>query len=71
MRYKCKTLPINKLLMTHRGFIDCLCSSCKTLDCSNYIEKRKISILGVKKEIKVYARGDEVSFVMECEGYTI
>lgn len=70
MRYKCKTLMVNKLVTSHQGFVKPLCSDCKTIDCDNPIEKRKISILGINKEMKVFVRGDDASFVIFCEGYS-
>jgi hypothetical protein len=70
MEYKCKLISINKLNATPNGFSLSLCDSCKTRDCSNPIEKRKISILGVTKEVRVFSRGTDVSFVVACNGYT-
>ena len=69
MQYKCKTISINQLMPSTQGFIMPLCQDCKTRDCSNPIEKNKISILGVKKEIRVHSRGNNFSFVVNCEGY--
>jgi hypothetical protein len=69
MRYKCKTMNIASMPVTYTGFVFPLCESCKTLDCSNPIEKKKVSLLGVNKEVRVYAKGQEVNFVIGCEGY--
>ena len=70
MEYKCKTIPIDKLIATPKGFIMPLCQDCTTIDCENPIEKRKISFVGVKKMVKVFSRGSQVGFVINCNGYT-
>jgi len=70
MQYKCKYQSLTKLAVSPKGFISPLCNNCKTVDCSNPIEKRKVSYLGINKEMRVYVRGDEFSFVIFCEGYT-
>ena len=70
MEYKCKTIPIDKLNATPQGFVMPLCEDCKTQDCSNPIEKRKVSILGVTKTMKVFAKGSDPCFVVACNGYT-
>ena len=36
---------------------------------TNLIEKTKVSILGVTKEVKAYSRGRDYGFVVQCEGY--
>ena len=69
MQYKCKTISIEKLPITPKGTVLPLCAKCKTSDCTNPIEKRKVNILGVTKELMVYVRGDNVKFVIECEGF--
>jgi len=70
VRYKCKTIKVDKLVTSHQGFIKPLCNNCKTTDCDNPIEKRKISVLGINKQMKVFVRGDDVSFVIFCEGFS-
>ena len=71
MEYKCQTINMSRMLVSSQGFVNPLCERCTTIDCSNPIEKTKVSILGVVKEIKVYSRGTEPRFVIQCEGYTI
>jgi hypothetical protein len=40
-------------------------------DCSNPVEIKEVSILGVLKKYRTYMRGDEPYFVVQCnEGYT-
>ena len=69
MEYQCKIVGISQLYVSTKGFIMPLCESCKILDCTNPIEKKKISILGVSKEVKMFSRGRENGFVVQCEGY--
>ena len=71
MEYKCQTINMSRMLITSKGFVRPLCESCDTQDCSNPIEKTKVSILGVTKKIKVYNMGIEPRFVIQCEGYMI
>ncbi len=70
MEYKCTTVPINKLISTPSGFVMPMCQECKTIDCDNPIESKNISVLGVNKNIKVFVRGTQISFVVNCNGYT-
>lgn len=69
MEYRCKTVNISQLNVSPVGFVMPLCESCKSQDCANPIEKTKISILGVTKDIKACNRGLEIRFVIQCEGY--
>ena len=71
MEYGCKTIPLTSLIATHDGFAKPLCESCKTLDCSNPIEKHRVAVVGVVKEFKVYVRGKQVYFVTDCQGYSV
>ena len=70
MKYKCKAISLNKLAVTPSGFVTPLCNDCATKDCSHSIEKKKISILGIKKEVRLRVSGNEISLVVQCEGYT-
>ncbi len=70
MEYKCKTVPINKLIAMPSGFVMPMCQGCKTADCENPIEVKRISIVGVKKDIRSFVRGTQISFVVNCNGYT-
>ena len=69
MEYKCKTMTIAQINVGPNGFIMPICETCDTRDCTNPIEKTKISILGVTKEIRIFSRGTEQRFVVQCEGY--
>jgi hypothetical protein len=71
MEYPCKLVPVLKVLSTPKGLFEPLCNSCKTKDCTNPVEEREISILGVNKKFRMYMRGDDPCFVIQCnEGYT-
>lgn len=70
MEYKCKTIPIDKLVASPKGFVMPICQSCKTEDCTNPIEKKKVSVVGIKKELKIFVRGSSAGFVINCNGYT-
>lgn len=70
MEYHCKTMPVDKLIAGPAGFVTPLCENCKTEDCTNPIEQKKISIVGMKKLMKLYVRGDTSHFVVACQGFT-
>jgi len=69
MDYKCSLQSVNQLIPSYSGFVLSLCEKCKTEDCTNPIEVRKVSVLGVTKKIKVYSRGIDSHFVVGCEGF--
>jgi len=68
--YKCNKISIDRLTSTSGGFIKPLCDTCVTSDCTNPIEKVKISFIGINKEIKAFVISDFYYFVIFCEGYT-
>lgn len=70
MEYKCETINIDKLPISPVGVVPSLCEHCKTIDCTNPIERRNISIIGVSREIKLYMRGSSPYFVVKCSGFT-
>ncbi len=69
MEYKCQTVDMSRMIVSSKGFFTPICKSCTTQDCTNPIEKTKVSILGVIKEVQVYNRGTNPKFVIQCEGY--
>ena len=71
MEYQCHLISISQLIATPAGFITPLCDKCEIKDCDNPIEKVKISILGVMKEMKVFNVGNEPKIVVQCEGYLL
>ena len=68
MEYNCKTISLHKLAFTEKGIAKSLCDNCVIVDCTNPIEIRKVSMLGVTNEHKVYVRGNDICFVIECQG---
>jgi hypothetical protein len=69
MKYKCNSVPFTKMIATNTGFLEPLCNNCKTLDCENDIETRKVSILGITVETKLLSKKDDSHIVVSCEGY--
>lgn len=69
MKYKCKTSSLNQLMVDFKGVVLGLCDLCGCVDCSNPIENREVSIMGITKECKVFSKGNDASFVISCEGY--
>lgn len=69
MEYRCQTISMSHMVIGSKGFFQSICEVCTTQDCENPIEKTKVSVLGVVKEMKVYSRGTEPRFVIQCEGY--
>jgi hypothetical protein len=72
MEYPCKTIPLTQLTLNRVGVAEPLCNTCKTRDCTNPIQTKKVSIFGVNKEMRLLTRGSEPTVVIDCpEGYTI
>jgi hypothetical protein len=69
MEYRCETISMSRLNINSRGVISPLCDTCKTKDCSNPIEKKRVSMFGAIKEIRVFNRGMDYVIVIGCEGY--
>ncbi len=71
MEYQCRLINVSQLVATPTGFVTSLCDKCKIKDCDNPIEKVKISILGITKEMKVFNIGTDSRIVVQCEGYLL
>lgn len=69
MNYKCKTIPLNKLV-AYDGCVKSLCTECLANDCSNNVEIRNISILGTMQKYRLLNRGDDFYIVYDCDGFT-
>jgi hypothetical protein len=69
MEYPCETRKIDQLLIGYKGIVCSLCDNCQSIDCSNPIEERDWTILGVKKKGWFYIRGDDPYFVVDCKGF--
>ena len=71
MQYKCKTIPLNKLIIGSKGVMKPLCDVCKCQDCTNPIEKKTISIMGISNKGKVHMGGAMPGIVILCEGFIV
>jgi hypothetical protein len=69
MDYKCQIISMNKLTISSKGMAMPLCQSCSTIDCTNLIENKSVSISGEVKRIKLLTRGNDYGMVVMCEGY--
>ena len=69
MEYNCTIVSLDKLLFSNKGFVTPLCDKCSIQDCTNNIENREISIMGVTQKHKVLTKGSNIYFVVECEGF--
>ena len=69
MEYQCKLVSVTQLHVSPVGFVSSLCDTCSTQDCSNPIESKRVSVLGVVKMMRLYNRGFEPRMVVDCEGY--
>lgn len=70
MEYKYKSISIQKLPIGNKGVVEPLCNTCVTKDCTNRIENRGVSIIGIVKKMRVLVSGMEYCFVVSCVGYT-
>ncbi len=69
MEYRCKMINASRLNVGPSGYILPLCDSCRTRDCTNPIERIKLSLVGIVRKVRLYNRGREPRMVVECEGY--
>ena len=69
MHYEYKSISINKLAANKDGFVEPLCNSCKCKDCTNPVEWRKISIIGVTKNYRILVHDFDSNFVIQCKGF--
>lgn len=69
MQYDCKTIPMIKVQVGRKGTIESLCNICLCKDCTNPVECKKISIMGITYSVRVLIRGNEPSCVVECSGF--
>jgi hypothetical protein len=67
--YRCVVLPLIRMVPSNQGFKEPLCTTCRTKNCGNPIEKKHVSLLGVNKLCRVFVQGNNVGGVVQCEGY--
>lgn len=69
MEYECSIVSLDKLMFSPGGFVSPLCDQCSIGDCTNNIENREISIIGVIQKHKVLIKGNNIYFVVKCDGF--
>jgi len=69
MKYICNLVSLKSLLVSPNGVFSPLCCSCSNESCENPIERRKVSVFGIIKEMKVFVQREEESCVVECDGF--
>jgi len=70
MKYRHKTVPLTKVIISHIGVIEPLCNSCKTRDCEHLVEPKDVSVMGIKKPWRVVRQRGDSAVVVSCEGYS-
>jgi hypothetical protein len=69
MDYQVSLAPIDKLLISSSGIVEPLCNSCFSRDCSNPIERKTISVVGIMKKWRLYRLAISYMCVVGCQGY--
>jgi hypothetical protein len=69
MQYKCRVVPLTKLIIGSKNIIRPLCDTCTSKDCENPIEKQPVSIMGVNEDLRVWNSRNTMGIVVNCEGY--
>jgi len=70
MKYKTRTVSLQKLILARKGPLNPLCNDCVNQDCSHPIERKSVSVIGVNKDWWLLAKGYEQHLVIECDGYS-
>lgn len=69
MNYECKMVPVDKAVLSPRGFVRPRCDTCANPDCSNPIKETTLSIMGVPTKMRLYHQGNYYRLVVECPGF--
>ena len=69
MHYECRSISFNKLENNMDGFVESLCTKCQCNDCSNPVEWKEVSDLGVKRKHRVLVRNSDPGLVVQCKGF--
>lgn len=69
MEYKVKAVDSSRLIPAGSGTLKSLCNYCCNKNCSNNIEEKTVSIMGVNETQKFFIRGGFPLLVIECEGF--
>ncbi len=54
MEYAVETVPVDRVVVTPEGLLEPLCNTCCCPDCTNPIEARQVSRMGILKELRLY-----------------
>jgi len=70
MEYECKTITVDRSILNPDGFLEPLCNSCSSPDCTNPIKEKTVSIAGQIKKSRFYIVSDSmIRQVISCKGY--
>lgn len=70
MEYDCQTVSVDKSFATPDGFLEPLCNSCGSTDCTNPIKEKIVSVAGINKKLRLYVVSESlIRQVVSCKGY--
>lgn len=69
MEYECQISPFCQMNRGPLGVQEPLCNDCQTPDCSNPIEDKSVSVLGVPTIMRLWVVNNVVRQVVACKGY--
>lgn len=69
MEYEVQLAPVDKAVATPQGFLEPLCNSCLSVDCTNPIEETTLSIVGKIQKNRLYVMHNVFRQVVDCKGY--
>ena len=71
MDYEVRLAPIDKCVVSSKGFFEPLCNNCASPDCTNPIEEKTVYVVGIPKVYRVWMeREGIIRQVVDCKGYT-
>lgn len=70
MEYEVQLAPLDKSNVTPHGISESLCTKCCSPDCTNPIEERLVSIVGIIKKARFYIINEStIRQVVACKGF--
>lgn len=69
MDYQCTLTPIHQLWISPDGIAEPLCNSCSSKDCTNPIENKNVSVVGINKTYRLFKVSMSYMAVSSCQGY--